>query len=157
MMGLNLNQAQVKALFTGLQSHAESLNLFDAVATHPPQSAPPKRWCAIWMSDLRPAQKASGLAATAGRVEFTVVAGSTAQMRPLDQLDPDVMYAGLSLMGEYSGNFTLGGTVMEVDLLGAHGTPLSGRAAWVSIDGSRYRVWEITMPLVIDNLWSQAP
>jgi hypothetical protein len=60
-------------------------------------------------------------------------------------------------MRAYSGDFTLGGEVVFVDLLGQTGAQqLEGQAGYLSAgDGQMYRVFTITVPVVIDDLFDQ--
>jgi hypothetical protein len=42
-----------------------------------------------------------------------------------------------------------------VDLLGAHGIPLSARAGYDEQDSKMFRVMDINLPLVINDVWQQ--
>jgi hypothetical protein len=44
-----------------------------------------------------------------------------------------------------------------VDLLGQFGTPLSAQAGYVNQDGRLFRIMTITLPLVVNDVWGQAP
>ena len=65
-----------------------------------------------------------------------------------------VLHTGL-LFGAYSGGFTFNGTVMEVDLLGAHGESLSAHFGYIEHDGTHFRVAECNIPVIITDLWTQ--
>jgi hypothetical protein len=60
-------------------------------------------------------------------------------------------------MRAYSGDYTLGGQVVLVDLLGqASDAQLEARAGYLRPDdGLVYRALTITIPLVRDDLWTQ--
>src|SRR5258706_3742586 len=148
--------AAVRGLFDQVQSHAMTLGLLDMVTGHEPKSAPGNGlWCAIWVQDISPMGSISGLNATSGRVTLNVRCGKSFISSPEDGIDPDILTAVTTLMGDYSGAFTLGGTVRNIDLLGQSGESLSAQAGYVTVDQKMYRVMEITLPILINDLWTQ--
>ncbi len=148
--------AAVVALRDQVVSHAMTLGLFDKVAEHEPKNAPGNGlFCAIWVDTIEPLPDASGLAATSGRVAFHIRIMTNMLQEPEGLIDGDILIAATTLIGEYSGHFTLGGTVRDVDLLGAHGDPLKGQAGYLDIDRKLYRVMVVTLPIIINDLWVQ--
>ena len=157
-MAQNFNQAAVTALFDAVVSTAAALGDFQRVNFHEPKSPPGAQLsCSFWLASIS-AVKASGLAKTSGLV---VISGRiyksalAANAQGFDAIDPAILTAACDLMAAFSGNFTLGGTVRQVDLLGQFGTPLSAQAAYVPIEEKQYRVMELTVPVVIDDMWTQ--
>jgi hypothetical protein len=61
------------------------------------------------------------------------------------------------LMGAYSGDFEFGGNVRNVDILGAHGTGLGAVFGYARFDSTTYRVATLTVPLIINDVWTEAP
>ena len=55
-------------------------------------------------------------------------------------------------MGAFAGGFTLGETVRDIDLFA-----MSAQPAWVDFEGKPFRVIEISLPLVINDLWTETP
>jgi hypothetical protein len=155
-MGTTFDKAAVKALFSQVTSHAQSLGVFPGgVNGHAPESPPgPAAAYSTWLSDIKPVPQASGQDGITGRVEFTGHIFIRSRSRPLDEVDPEAMLLAVDLIAAYSGDFTLGGSVMEVDLLGAYGAPVGAQAAWADFQGTPFRVMETTLPLIVDNLWS---
>lgn len=145
-------------LFDRVASHAASLGLFDnQVATHEPKNPPGNGvWCALWTDGIAPIPRISGLNETGGRVTFRVRIGANFIQEPQDSIDPHIMVACTTLMEEYSSHFTLDQTVMAVDLLGAYGQPLTARGSFVTMQQRVYRVLEIILPVIIDNMWVQS-
>src|SRR5215472_117788 len=132
--------AAVRTLFSQVTSHAATLGIFDRVNQHEPENAPGSGASyAVWLSGIEPVARASGLAATTGRVEFTGHIFRRLRARPPDQVDPDIMLLAVNLIAAYSGDLKLGGTVMAVDLLGAYGAPLRARPAYVDFQGTPFR------------------
>ncbi len=149
-------------LFDAVESHAKASGWFDGgVNTVEPKAAPGNGLtCAIWLQTIGPAAGASGLAATTGRVEFSVRLYTSMLAEPEDTIDPNLTAAAISLMEDYSGDFGLtivtSFDVQSIDLLGAYGTPLSANAGYLNADNKLFRVITITLPLIVNDLWAQA-
>lgn len=145
------------ALIDAVVSHAAASGYFDRVNRHEPKSAPGSGLsAAVWADSIGPA-RSSGLAETTALVVMNVRVFTSMLTDPPDAIDPAVMKAVDDLMGAYSGDFTLDGLVRCVDLLGMGGTPLSARAGYVNIDGKLMRIFTITVPVLIDEAWTQTP
>lgn len=157
-----LDAAAVVAIYDSLLSHAMSLRLFEATTDHEPLSPPGGGLsCAIMMGPLEPV-RASGLAATSGRLEFQVRVYSPRLQVGVSTIDRRLLQAVTTLMNAYTGDFGLltgnvaAGLVRNVDLLGAYGLPLRGQPGWLVQDGAHYRVYEITLPIILNDIWGQA-
>jgi hypothetical protein len=145
-----------KALFDALESHLLTLGLFDRVAMHEPKNAPGNGLtAALWVQDIKPS-KTTGLAETDGVVTFNVRIYKPMLASPQNQIDPDILAAAAALLGEYSGNFTLAGSVLAIDLLGMNGAPLSAQAGYLNQDSKVFRVMVVTVPVIIEDVWGQA-
>lgn len=140
-------------------SHAQGLGLFGQVLGHEPVSAPGSGLTyALWVARIAPVPAGSGLVAGTGRLELNGRVFMPADTEPQDDVDAAVTGAVDQLMAAYSGDFQFGGTVRNVDLLGAHGTPLSAQFGYTSFaGGTTYRVATLTVPLIINDLWTEAP
>lgn len=148
----------VIALRDTLISHALSLGMFAEVSGFEPKAAPVNGlYGALWVQAMEPARGRSGLTATTMRIEYSFRIGTNMIAEPQDDIDPAVMVACAALMAAYSGDFNLGGYAEEIDLLGAWGTPLQGRAGYLSQDGKLYRVMVITIPVVVGDVLTQTP
>jgi hypothetical protein len=148
----------INAIIDAISSSASALGLFERVNEHEPKNAPGNGLtCAIWAESLRPYASGSGLNSTTGLLTMNVRLYTSMTAEPYDLIDPNLLNATSSLINVYSGDFELGGQVKNVDLLGATGTPLSARAGYLEIDKKILRVMTITLPLVINDVWDQAP
>jgi len=137
-------------------SHASGSGNFDAVNRFEPKSAPGNGLtCSVWVQSIRPAP--SGLISTSVRFEMMVRLYSPMLEEPQDLIDPNLSGAAWDLMTAYSGDFTLGGLVESVDLLGKAGEPLSWEAGYVQIERPLFRIISITLPVVINDAFDQAP
>lgn len=139
-------------------SHALRLGVFEFVNEHEPKSAPQSGiGAAVWVDDIGPAPGASGLDSTTGRLAFKIRIYTSFLAEPEDMIDPRVMEATYLLLAAYSGDFTLGDQVRQVDLLGAYGVALSAKAGYLNQDGKIYRIMDIVLPLIINDVWAQVP
>ncbi|SRR5260370_1264568 len=155
---MSFDSAAVLSLRDQVISHALKLGVFDKVANHEPKNAPGNGlFASIYAQEIDPLPDISGLAATSGRVAFHIRIETNMLQEPQDDIDGQILTAATTLMGEYSGNLSLGGTVRNVDLLGAHGEALSARAGYLDIDKKLYRVLVVTLPVIINDLWVQSP
>jgi hypothetical protein len=138
-------------------SHAMTLGLFERVNQHEPKNAPGNGLtCAVWVQYLGPVRGGSGLAVTSGRLELQVRLFSHMMQEPQDAIDPALLDACAQLMGAYSGDFDLGGSVRAVDLLGQAGAPLEARAGYIEQDRKLFRVLDITVPILVNDVWGQS-
>lgn len=138
-------------------SHAQASGWFDRVLGHEPKNPPGDGLTlAVWVAAFAPLPARSGLNTTSARVELSARVYMPMLHEPQDEIDPTLLSAVDQLVADYSGDFTLGGLVSYVDLLGAHGEPLGGRMGYLEHSGQVFRVFGLTVPLVINNLWSQA-
>jgi hypothetical protein len=145
------------AILNVLESHALASGWFEQVNKHEPKSAPSLGLtAAIWLQTLDPLPEASGLASTSGRLVWTLRQYQNALYQPPDAIDPNMLLAADALFTAYSGDFELGGTVRNIDLLGAHGTSLRGQAGYLNQDGKLFRVFDISIPVIVNDLWSQS-
>jgi PKD repeat protein len=142
-------------------SHALASGRFRTVNGHEPKSAPDtgsgQPAAAVWAQSIEPARGQSGLYLTSIRLVLNVRIYESMLAEPQDAIDPAIISAADALLAAYTGDFTLGGTVREVDLLGQTGVPLSAQAGYLNQDNKLFRVFTITLPLLCDNVWEQSP
>lgn len=140
-----------------IQSHAAATGMFERVNTHEPKNAPGNGLTvAIWVDTISPVPAHSGLSVTTGRVAFAIRIYSAMLQEPQDMIDPNLVAAVDTLMGLYSGDFTLGDSVRNVDLLGQAGSPMSAQAGYLEQDRKLFRVMTINVPVIINDIWEQA-
>lgn len=145
-------------LLSAIESAAAALGCFDRTQDHEPQNPPGTGVTfAVWPEDLRPSPKFSGLASTSVLLVMTARLYKTAQAEPASGIDPALISALQLFLNAVTGGFTLGGLVSAVDLLGMEGTPLSAKAGWLDAgDGAVFRIFDVTIPLIVPDVWSQA-
>src|SRR2546429_1429361 len=145
------------AILNAAVSHAMALGLFERANGHEPKNAPGNGiTAAVWVDYIGPHPGQSGLATTSARLVLNVRIYTSMLAEPQDAIDPRVLAAVGVLMGEYSGDFDFGGAVESVDLLGRAGPPMSAQAGYLNQDGKLYRVMTITVPVIVNDVWSQS-
>jgi hypothetical protein len=154
----SLSRENVQALVDAIASHALATGLFDRVMGYEPKRKPGNGLtAAIWMNNIAPIPKRSGLAVTTGLVVMNLRLYSGIRMEPPDAIDPNLSEACAAVIGRLNADFTLDGLVSQVDLLGAYSTALQAPAGYINQDGEIFRVYTISIPCVIDDLWGQVP
>ena len=155
---MTFNQSAVNSLFDQITSDIAQLGVFESVNKHEPKSAPQNgMYASVWMDSVTPVGRASGLASISGVVTFNVRIYSSMLQQPLDEIDPGVMTAVCAVLNAFSGEFTLGGTVRDIDLLGMYGRSMSAQAGYINIDNKMFRVMTITIPVIVNDMFTEAP
>lgn len=148
----------VEQIYDGLLSHAASLGLFQQVSGYEPKAAPlGGLHGALWLAEVGPATQRSGLTSTSVRLVWNFRIGQDMMKEPQDETDRVILVATAALMAAYSGDFTLDGELMEIDLLGSTGYPLSGKAGYLQQDQKMYRVMVISIPMIVNDVFTQNP
>ena len=146
----------LKSIMDAVVSHAQASGQFDAVNTYEPKRKPKTHiTAAIWTQGIDPIPSASGLNSTTARLLYTTRIYQNMISEPQDAIDPRVMEATYTLMAAYSADFTLDGLIKNVDLLGAYGFALAAQAGYVEIDGTMFRAMDISLPLIVNDVWTQ--
>lgn len=142
-----------------LQSHAKATRLFDKVLAHEPKTQPGRGLTySNWVDRIEPARGRSGLSVTSTRVVLKGRIYTPMLQQPQDAIDPNIMNAADKMFEAYSGDFQLGADGRWIDLLGAtQGHPLFAESGYINIDNYVYRVVTITIPVIVENAWTQSP
>jgi hypothetical protein len=145
-------------LFAAVVSAAKQQNLFRDVISHEPKNAPGTGLhCAVWWDGTVASGRSSGLASVTAVVTFQGRIYSNMLAEPQDEIDPDLMDAAHQLMGAYAMSFTFGGQVRMADLTGSEGAPMSCRPGYITIGQAMFRAAELTLPLVVNDMWEEVP
>jgi hypothetical protein len=148
----------VTGILNALVSDAETTGLFDQINTHEPKSAPRNGLTmAVWADRIEPYALASGLDATSAVIVFNARLFTKMLQYPQDSIDPNMIIAVDTLMNKYSGDFTLGDMIRNVDLLGETSFHLEAQAGYINQDNTLYRVMTLTIPLIVNDAWTQSP
>lgn len=144
-----------QGLVDALLSHALASGRFDRVNGHEPKTPPGNGLtAALWAQRMVPVTS-SGLGTTSLLFVAQLRIYSNMLQEPQDAIDPNVCGAADDLLARYTGAFTLGGLVRQVDLLGAYGTPLEAVAGYITIQQTLYRCMTLTLPLLVNDAYDQ--
>lgn len=147
-----------QALINAVASYAGTTGEFETVNTHEPKAKPGSGvTCSIWVDEIAPLAAASGLDAVSGLITLTMRPQMPFLQQPADQIDPLIMRAVAALMALFAGGFTMGDLVRNVDLLGQHSQGLRAKAGYVNQDGTIYRIMDVSVPMVVNDLFPEAP
>ncbi len=145
------------ALINGARSIAATLGVFAKINGHEPKNAPGQGLTlSLWLDRIRPV-RTSGLASTSALVVMNARIQTPFLSEPQDDIDPRLANAAGLLIGAYTADFTLGGLVRKIDLLGANGIALEGQAGYIEQDRKEFRVFTLSIPLVVNDCWPQVP
>lgn len=137
-----------------LIDHAKRTGIFDKVAGHEMKNGPGLGvHCEIFTDTIDPAR--SGLASTSIRLGIKVRVRTDMLGDPQDGIDPRIIRAAGEFMASVTADFEVEGNARFVDVLGAYGIPLSARAGYVPQDGKQYRAMDVTVPIIINDVWDQ--
>lgn len=142
---------------SALTSLAQQTGNYVAVAGHEPASLPAAGMsAAVWVQGIQPVKRISGLSETAARIEYRMRIYMPMITGDMDSIDPQMTAAAVEMIGLLSANFTLGGDAFAVDLLGlSGGAPLGAKADYYKQGDSFYRIYDITIPVIADDVWTQ--
>jgi hypothetical protein len=139
-----------------LMSHAQRSGLFDTVNGHEVMNTPGKGvFAEVFTDTIDPT--VSGVAATSARLAIRVRVTTDMSGDPQDGIDPRIVQAAGAFMGSVHKDFELDGDARFVDLLGAHGVPLSARSGYITKGGQQYRAMDVVVPIIINDVWEQTP
>lgn len=145
----------IDGVLNAIVSHAASSGYLDQINQHEPLNRPGHGiTAAVWIDHVRPVTS-SGLDSASVLLVFNVRLYTSTLQEPQDAIDPAMVRALDALLGAYVGDFTLSGLVRNVDIYGADGPPLDAQAGYLKQDEVLYRVITITLPLVVNDVWSE--
>lgn len=144
------------ALLDGVVSDAKTLGVFETVNTHEPKSAPVSRGviCSIWVETIRPVNS-SGLNSTSAVVIIKARVSTNMLQEPQDDIDKLIVNATDVFMGALIGGFTLNGAARDIDVRGSEGQPLSADASYTNLNGKMFRDLVITIPIIVNDCWTE--
>ncbi len=149
---------EIEAILDALVSHAASTGQFESVNEHEPKNSPGNGiTAAVWVNSYRPIPGASGLGQTSGVLEFTMRLYQSFLAEPEDQIDVSMVRAADDLIGRYHGDFQLDGLIRNLDVLGQFGNGLTFDSGYLTIANKNYRIIDIHIPAVVNDLWVQTP
>lgn len=148
----------IAAILDAVASHARATGFFSEVLTHEPKSAPQSGTCCVFLAKIVPYRERSGLASVSALVLFTVRLYANFLQEPQDNVDRDLVIAGDALISSYATDIDLGDENREVDLLGmaSGGVGVAGDMGYINHDSKIFRVLDISLPVIVNDVWTEA-
>lgn len=145
-----------RLVLDGIVSKAMGLGVFERVNTHEAKSAPGRGlYCSIWLQTCAADPRTSGLAVTSAQLVFLARLQSNFLAEPQDGVDPNLLDALDLLVDAMMGDLDVGGNALDIDVFGISGIGLAARAGYVDQDGKKFRVMDLQIPVLLDNVWTQ--
>lgn len=153
------SEAWIDPIFDAVVSDVQATAYFRQVLPYEPKRAPTEGLtAAAWVQAMQPLGMLSGLTVSSGLLTFIVRIYSNMLQEPQDHIDPNMLRAASAIMRRYHDDydFDLHPLVRNVDLLGMSGTQLSCVAGYLEVDRKMYRIYDITVPVIVNDMWTQA-
>lgn len=149
----------LKPIQQQVMSHAMGTGLFQNFAGHEPKNAPGVAgvYGMTSLAGITPVQGASGLNSVSIKVTLTVRIFISGFYEPADDMEPLLCDVVDKLCELFAGDFQLGGLIRNVDLLGEFGEPMSVTTGWLTQDSKVFRIADILLPLIINDVWTETP
>jgi hypothetical protein len=138
-----------------LATHVKALGGIDRVQEFDPTNAPGKGLTACLVAATGDPRPPTGLAASALKLVWTV-RFMMPPSQPLGSVDPKLLGKATNLITRLAADLTLGGLVRVIDLRGMAGTSIDLRFGWVEIGGTLYRLLDVNVPLVINDVFPES-
>lgn len=156
----DVSESWIDPIFDAVVSDIQMSGYFDRIQTHEPKSKPNTGLtAAVWFLSLDPLPTGSGLANTSARLAFNVRLYQNMLYEPQDMIDPNLARAAANLIRRWHDNFDfdLDPMVRNVDCLGAYGGPLKAISGYGDQDGTIFRLIDIEVPIIVNDVWPQIP
>lgn len=156
--GTDISEDWIDPILDAIVSDAQMSGYFDMVNTHEPKRKPGTGLtAAVWCDRIECVGAASGLSVTSARVVFMLRIYSNMLQEPQDYIDPELMRATSNLIRRYHDDFDFAGAIRNVDLLGQYGQGLFAQAGYLLIDNALFRVMDLAIPCIVNDVWPQIP
>lgn len=146
----------IQSVLDNIASHAMATGHFETVLGYvSKQSSTNGITAALYVENIQPI-RSSGLSNTSIRLEIEMQIYSSTYQAPYDGIDVNMVLATDAMFTALIGDFDLGSEVRHIDIFGAHGQSLRVRSGFMNLDGKEFRVFQITIPVILDEVWDQA-
>lgn len=138
-------------------THAQNTGWFQNVTEYESkQSGTNSLTAGVWVESITPI-RSSGLSSASIRLELEMRLYGSTMTEPYDDIDSNIVKAVDDLFTAYIGDFDLGSTARHIDIFGAYGLPLAVRSGYLNMNGREARVFQIRLPIIINDVWSESP
>ena len=145
----------INGILDVIVTHAQSTGHFQVVTEHESkQSGTNSLTAGVWVERIDPI-KSSGLNSASVRLELEMRVYGSTMTEPYDDIDSRITQAVDDLFTAYIGDFELGGEARHIDIFGAYGQGLGVRVGFLNSDGREYRVFQIRIPIILNDVWTE--
>ncbi len=146
----------VQGIYDAVVGHHRATGRYEHVVGHEPKSAPDDALTgAIWVRRIRPIALASGLDASSAILTLMSRTYHNMLVDPMDEIDPAIALTVVDVMTRLHGDLTLGGLARNIDVLGQFGEAFAAQDGYIGQDGRIYRVMDLTIPVVVNDVFPQ--
>lgn len=146
----------VRRVLDPIISHGKALGRLDVVTGHEPKSAPRgKLSAAVWVQSTDPVTS-SGLNSSSIRIVVQARIYASMTSEPQDAIDPDMTNAAIEWVARLNGDLDLGGAARTIDVRAIHGVGLGAQAGYIEQDGRLFRVYTLTIPVLVNDVWTES-
>ncbi len=140
-----------------LTTYAEKTGIFSAVIVgNSPSSLPVSGLvCAISGVSLTPSAQFSGLNTTSALLTCVMRIFKNKNADPIDLVDVDVFQAAVSLYEQLHTGITLSGDAIVTDILQIERDTMTAISGFVPGDNGFYQVMDLTIPIILGDVWAQ--
>jgi len=147
----------IETTLSKLSSLLKTMGIFRTVQAVEPKGAPGSGLTvAVYLNNITPAAKASGLNAATGLYVYTIRIYTNMLQEPAEKIDTILAHAIDKVFLALAGDVDLDASIRNIDVFGELGTPLKAQAGYVEVDKLMYRSVDITLPLIINDSWPLA-
>jgi hypothetical protein len=137
-------------------THAQNTGWFQTVLEHESkQSGTNSLTASVWVERIVPI-RSSGLSSASVRLDLEMRLYGSTMTEPYGDIDSNLVKATDALFTAYIGDFDLGGNARHIDVFGTYGQPLDVRVGYLNMDGREFRVFQIKIPIIINDAWEEA-
>jgi hypothetical protein len=146
----------INGILDAVVSHTLSTGHFQTVNEHESkQSGTNGITAGVWVERITPV-KSSGLANTSIRLELQMRIYNSTMAEPYDHIDANLTLALDAVFTNFISDFDLFGEARHIDIFGAYGQSLQVDVGYMNMDGREFRVFQIRLPVIIDDAWPQS-
>lgn len=146
----------IDGILNAVITHAQSTGWFQNVFAHESKQSNTNGLTAgVWIERIDPV-KSSGLASASVRLELEMRVFANTAAEPYDDIDTNLTKAVDALFTAYISDLDLGGEARHIDVFGAHGQGLGVRVGYINMMGRELRVFQIRLPIIINDVWDEA-
>lgn len=148
--------SSMKTTYDNLASKLLASGYFDAVNKVEPKAAPGNGFeASVFWRRAAPFAGGSGLAVTAMVYVMQIRIYRNMLSEPPGDIDSDLLAIADDVLDDLQGDFDLGATVRNVDVFGQAGEGLRVEAGYVDVSGTMYRVIDISVPVIVNDVSTQ--